>query len=251
MEEGNDARQSFCGEVDEDCSGRLNFVFPKDSQTFSLEATGRERTQQATDTTTHIVSIINGSCEWDADVILGELQFCYITGMVLGNIWCLEHWGHIVKMMFKAIDLTMDQPKFFKKFIEVVQAQLTYDGVGVVGSIFDHDNELADDLRIILTKFKSQVDEKLTKSLDGLTEDQGAFAETFKEFVEVLSKLGPGWDIGSNYLRSGRYQMEDGEYVDAELTELQEEDERGEYAPAVVELDEDGREAGLVRFDDE
>lgn len=43
-------------------------------------------------------------------------------------------------------------------------------------------------------------------------------------------------------------RLEDGEWVDAELKDFQEEDERGEWAPAVVELDEDGREKGLMRF---
>lgn len=40
-------------------------------------------------------------------------------------------------------------------------------------------------------------------------------------------------------------QLEDGETIDASLTEFEAEDERGEFAPQVVELDEHGREIGL------
>jgi len=43
-------------------------------------------------------------------------------------------------------------------------------------------------------------------------------------------------------------RLEDGEFVDAEVEDFQEEDERGEWAPAVVDLDENGRERGLIRF---
>jgi hypothetical protein len=36
--------------------------------------------------------------------------------------------------------------------------------------------------------------------------------------------------------------------VDAELKDFEAEDERGEYAPVVVDMDEDGRERDLIRF---
>ena len=36
--------------------------------------------------------------------------------------------------------------------------------------------------------------------------------------------------------------------VDAELKDFEAEDERGEYAPVVVEMDEDGRERDLIRL---
>lgn len=226
----------------------MDFIFPKDTKTFSREAIGRERTNQVMDSTTHITSIINNKCtSKDSDEIVGELQFCYITGMVLGNISCLEQWSHIVKLVFRAFQLTLDRPRFFTKFIEAIQSQFMYDGIGIDGSVFDHDNNLAQDLKLILAKFKSQIND-LFKSQQVLTEDQKALAKTFDKFEQFLLKFRGGWDIRQNYLRSGRYQMEDGEFVDAEMTELQAEDERGEFAPAIVELDENGRETGLIRF---
>jgi A1 cistron-splicing factor AAR2 len=76
----------------------LRFVFPKSTRTFSDDSSGRDRTEQALDTSSHIVAIIHDQCSYeDSDEIIGELQFCYITGMLLGNLACMEHWAHVVK----------------------------------------------------------------------------------------------------------------------------------------------------------
>jgi A1 cistron-splicing factor AAR2 len=44
--------------------------------------------------------------------------------------------------------------------------------------------------------------------------------------------------------------LEDGEEIEVEMGELEAEDERGEYAPEVVELDERGNQRGLVSWSD-
>lgn len=225
----------------------LNFFFPSDNRTFSREAVGRDRTNQVMDSSTHLISIIQNECNGDADEIVGEIQFCYLMGMILGNISCLMHWQHVVKIIFKAPQLTLDNPTFFQKFIDTIRTQLTYDNVGIDGSIFDHDNELHRVLRPIIAKFKARFEE-LYKSQDSLTDDQKGFQDAFKKFEEFMKTFEGGWDLSLDYLRVGRWQLEDGEFVEAELSEFQDEDERGEYAPAVVELDEDGRESGLIRF---
>lgn len=65
----------------------LNFVFPKDSRTYASGVYGRERTDQAMDTSSHILAIISGNCSnEDWDEIIGEIQFAYLTGMLLGNL---------------------------------------------------------------------------------------------------------------------------------------------------------------------
>jgi A1 cistron-splicing factor AAR2 len=77
----------------------MRFVFPKSTRFFADESTGRDRTEQALDSTAHILAIIQDNCSFeDSDEIIGELQFCYLTGMHLGNIACMEHWAHIVKV---------------------------------------------------------------------------------------------------------------------------------------------------------
>ncbi|KAG4419466.1 hypothetical protein IFR04_007423 [Cadophora malorum] len=225
----------------------LDFVFPKDGRTFSTSSVGRERTEQALDTSAHIIAIITGHCTHeDSDEIVGELQFCYLTGLMLGNIACIEHWAHIVKVMFRAFRLVMDLPALFRKFIQAVHAQFIYDGVGIEGSILDADGGLEDELKNLLTVFKSRLDEQLLQAQTRLTPEQKSVGDAFAEFESFLWRWRGGWDLRGNYVRSGQVQLEDGEYVDAELKDFEAEDERGEFAPAVVQLDDDGREIGLI-----
>jgi A1 cistron-splicing factor AAR2 len=181
----------------------LNFTFPKDLRTFSSTSFGRERTEQAMDTSSHVLAIITGSCTYeDSDEIIGELQFCYITGMLLGNITCMEHWAHVVKVLFKAFRLALDCPQFFRKVIEAVHTQFIYDEEGLEGSILDHDPSLSDDLRIILTTFKSRLNEQLLAQRGDLTPEQSDVGKAFEELESWLWKW--GWDLRGNYVRSGK-----------------------------------------------
>jgi len=66
----------------------VDFLFPKSQYTFSTTSVGRERTEQAMDTSGHIMAIISNCSYEDHDEIIGELQFCYVTGMILGNVAC-------------------------------------------------------------------------------------------------------------------------------------------------------------------
>ncbi|CZT46325.1 uncharacterized protein RSE6_06737 [Rhynchosporium secalis] len=240
----------------------LDFVFPKHGRTFSASSHGRDRTEQAMDTSAHIAGVITGSCTHeDTDEIIGELQFCFLTGMMLGNIACMEQWAHVVKVMFRAFKIVMDLPSLFRKFIQAVHAQFLYDGIGIEGSIFDADSSLEHDLKNILIVFKSRLDEQLLQAQTLLTPEQKSVGDAFAEFESFLWKWRGGWDLRGNYVKSGQIQLEDGEFVHAEMRDFEAEDERGddddklippssptEFAPAVVQLDDDGREIGLVSF---
>ena len=225
----------------------LSFAFPRTGMTFSLQVIGRARTEQALDTSSHVLSIIHEKCTYgDSDEVIGELQFCYVTGVLLGNMTCQEQWAHVVKVMFKAFQLAMNEPEFFQKVVETFHSQLIYDEEGIEGSIFDHDASLEDELKIILTTFKSRLIEQLLAKGSDLTEQQNEVGKAFESLESWLWKW--GWDLRGNYVRSGKIQLEDGEIVDAELKEFEAEDERGEHAPVIVDLDEDGYEMGLIRW---
>lgn len=43
------------------------------------------------DASAYILSIMEDTDE-TGDVIVGELQFAYLTGMLVGNIRCMEQW---------------------------------------------------------------------------------------------------------------------------------------------------------------
>jgi A1 cistron-splicing factor AAR2 len=227
--------------------GKFTFLFPRSKRTFDRDIIGRARTEAALDQTSHITAVIEDRCSFqDSDEIIGELQFCYITGMMLGNLDCMEQWGHVLKILFKAYHLAMENPTFVKKLIEAFLAQLVYDDAGFEGSIFDHDDHLRSDLKIILTIFKSRLNEQLLDRGKLLTPEQEAVGKAFEDLETFLWKW--DWDLRGNYVKSGLVTLEDGEQVMGEMIDFEAEDERGEYAPVMVELDEDGREKGLVSW---
>lgn len=224
---------------------KLGFIFPAGSKTYSETVVGRARSEQAMDSSSHVRGIIAENCTADGpDDVLGELQFCYLTGVLLSNICCMEQWGHMIKVLFKAFKFAVEEAHFFTKFVEVFQAQLVYDDEYLQGSIFDHSNHLQDELKVELTIFKSRLTEQLSAKPDSLSREENELKAAFGRLESWLSKW--GWDLGGNYLRVGKIQLEDGEYVDAEMEDLEAEDERGEYAPVMVELDEGGREKGTI-----
>lgn len=224
---------------------KLGFIFPAGSKTYSETAVGRARSEQAMDSSSHVRGIIADNCTSDGpDDVLGELQFCYLTGVLLGNMCCMEQWGHVVKILFKAFRFAVEEAHFFAKVIEVFRAQLVYDDEYLQGSIFDHSHHLQDELKVELTIFKSRLTEQLSAKPTGLSKEENELKAAFGRLETWLSKW--GWDLGGNYLRVGKIQLEDGEYVDAEMEDLEAEDERGEYAPVMVELDEGGREKGTI-----
>lgn len=225
----------------------LTFIFSPGSRTFSSTAVGRARSEQAMDTTSYIRTLVADRCTLGGqDEVIGELQFCYLTGMLLGNIRCMEQWAYIVKLLFKAFRLAAEEPLFFTKIIEAFHAQLIYDDEYLEGSILDHDDNLQNELTAVLTIFKSRLTEQLLGKGDALSKQEIELGETFERLEAWLWKW--GWDLRGNYVRAGKIQLEDGEYVDAEMEDFEDEDERGEYAPVIVELEEDGREKGMVRW---
>ncbi len=140
----------------------LKFAFPRNGVTYSREAVGRARTEQALDTSVHIFHVIRDKCTFeDADEVIGELQFSYLTGVLLGNIECQEQWAHLIKVFFKAFRLVMDMPAFFRKIIEAVHAQLIFDEEGIEGSIFDNLYMQQEEFKTVLTVFKSRLNEML------------------------------------------------------------------------------------------
>lgn len=225
----------------------LTFIFPCTGVVYSKGVVGRPRSEQALDSSEYIMAVINDRCTYqDPDDVIGELQFTYITGVLLGNIACQEQWAQIVKIIFKAFRLAINMPVFFRKLIETVHAQLIYDEEGIEGSIFDHDDYLQDELKCLLTVFKSRLNEQLLERGANLTTDQSSVGKAFEELESWLWRW--DWDLRGNYLRAGKLQVEHGEIMDAELEDFEAEDERGEYAPVVVDLEEDGREKGLIRW---
>lgn len=232
-------------------SRELKFSFVQQARTFSLESIGAERSLEATDSTPYLMSLIdNSNNDLADDDLVGELQFCYIVGMHLGNDACIQQWWYMVlKLIIKAYLLPIRKPLLAASILRALTAQLTYGTDWLDGSILDYAETNCRELRLGLTIYKRRLEESLQgPGASSLSPDHVAVGAAFSRLETVLSDQ--GWDVTGQYLRKGTIMMEDGEQVELEMSELEAEDERGEWAPEVVELDEHGRQRDLVSWSD-
>jgi A1 cistron-splicing factor AAR2 len=231
----------------------LNFTFSQAAKTFNLESVGAARTEQANDATGYIISLLDASGVSEDDVV-GELQFAFIAGMHLGNESCVQQWWHmLLRLILRAQNLTLQRPRLSRLLLQTITAQLVYNDRYLDGSILDYGPSslsssvsAKDDLRLALIVYKRRLNELLLALHTRATEPQVAVGKAFSELEAWVWKL--GWDIRGDYLRSGRVVLEDGESVEVDMDELLGEDERGEYAAVVVDLDEEGRQKDLVSW---
>lgn len=224
----------------------FTFLFPTHYRDHLKEHQGRFRTEAAMDNTVYIHHIIdNYSPTHSYDDILGEMQFCYATGMSLTNMACVDHWTHIVKTIFGAFRIIVENPTFMRKFIGTVHAQFIWNN-WFSDSIMSFNEDLVKELKIILTTFKARMNEYLLGLGTRITDEQEAVGKSFEDLESWLWKW--GWDLRGNYVRSGFHQTEEGDTFAVELTDFEAEDERGEYAPVIMDLDDKGRDRGSIRL---
>ncbi|KAI0435210.1 A1 cistron-splicing factor [Xylaria sp. FL1042] len=226
----------------------LRFTFPMNAPLVNPETTGAERTRQALDPTGWILDKLESpNSEHCPEDLIGEFQFTFIVGMHLGNFSCLEQWFFMAtRLIFRSYSLTVDRPQQARNLIQTFHAQLLYNERYLQADVLELMPEYAHKLRLALTTYKSRLDEKLKALGDLCTSDQQAVGMTFSSLESWLLRF--GWDLKGEYVRSGNVMLEDGEMVEAELSDFEDEDERGEFAPIVVEM-ENGTEAGLLSWD--
>ncbi|KAI1502331.1 A1 cistron-splicing factor [Biscogniauxia marginata] len=234
---------------------QFRFVFPMDVHLINPTAEGSERTRQALDPTSWILDKLEGSTSTSDtqsaadDELVGELQFAFLTGMHIGNFSCLEQWWFFAtRIVFRSYDLVTERPRLARHLIQTFHAQLVYNDRYLGGDVLEMMPENARRLQRAMVTYKARLDEKLLALGDRCDPDQHAVGVAFSSLEAWLWRL--GWDLRGEYVRSGNVMLEDGEVVQAELSDFEDEDERGEFAPVVVEVEEDGRETGLVSWDD-
>ncbi|KAJ8126722.1 hypothetical protein O1611_g6916 [Lasiodiplodia mahajangana] len=229
-------------------TSHLQFTFPMDVRLINPEARGAERTRQALDPTGWIIDKLeNPDSDYRLEDLAGELQFAFLVGMHLGNFSCLEQWFFLAtQLIFRSYGLAIDRPQQTRNLIQTFHAQLLYNDRYLQGDALELMPEHARKLRLALTTYKTHLDEKLLALSDLCTPDQHAVGMAFSSLESWLRQY--GWDLKGEYVRSGNIMLEDGEMVQAELSDFEDEDERGEFAPTVVEI-ENGREAGLLSWD--
>ncbi|KAI1426681.1 A1 cistron-splicing factor [Xylaria sp. FL1777] len=229
-------------------TSQLRFTFPMDARLINPEATGAERTRQALDPTGWIIDKLESpDGDHRPEDLIGEFQFAFIVGMHLGNFACLDQWFFLAtQLIFRSYGLTVDRPQQARELIQTFHAQLLYNERYLQGDVLELMSERARKLKLALITYKTRLDEKLEALGDLCTPEQQAVGIAFSSLESWLLRI--GWDLNGEYVRSGNVMLEDGEMVEAELSDFEDEDERGEFAPTVVEM-ENGTEAGLLSWD--
>ncbi|KAG5950534.1 hypothetical protein E4U53_004899 [Claviceps sorghi] len=228
---------------------QLKFTFDRTARLFSLESMGSERSLEAVDPTKYILSQIEDpSNDLVPEDLVGELQFSFIVGMLLGNDACLDQWWFMVlKLLVKSHLLVEKQPLLVAALWRALTAQITFGTKWLETTTLDPDEHRCRELRIALIIYKRRMEEFLQSDENLITPNHLAVSTAFSRLESGLTDL--GWDLTTDYVRQGKLMLEDGEEVELELSELDAEDERGEWAPEIVQLDEHGHQFGLVSWD--
>ncbi|KAG6025218.1 hypothetical protein E4U40_002782 [Claviceps sp. LM458 group G5] len=227
----------------------LKFTFERTTRMFSLESVGPARSLEAIDPTKYLLSQIEDpSNDLVYEDLIGELQFSFVIGMLLGNDACLDQWWFMVlKLLVKSHLLFKKQPILVAGLWRALTAQVTFGTKWLETTIMDPVEQRCRDLRISLIIYKRRMEEFLQSDENLISPSHLAVGTAFSRLESVLTEL--GWDLTTDYVRQGMLMLEDGEEVELELSELDAEEERGEWAPEIVKLDEQGREYGLVSWD--
>lgn len=259
-----DNRSSGDGPTITGINNNLNFLFTQDFHDLQVLDLGPTQSRVA-DTSLRVQSLLNASSTNPGPAteedILAELQFTFLTGTHLGNPACLEQWWNLVlKIVLRAYTLAGSRPRLSRGLLQTLHAQLFYaehyvgpsssqpgddEGAGQKGlssedrPIFEYKPQNKDKLYRGLVGYKRRLnDMALSGQLGYATAEQQLVRRTFEELESWLWRR--GWDLSGEQKierEMGGMRMDDSD---------EEEDEQ----PVVVELDEDGREVGLVSFRD-
>ena len=166
------------------------------------------------------------------DVILGQMEICFLMVLTLANYSCLEEWKRILALVLTCEKSIRGESEFFASFLKLLKQQLERTG-DVEGGLFDMSDDGGAFLKALLKGFKRTLGQIVES-----TGDEDGIEDVKEEFEEVENwvKDHYRWELGDEFVRSGMLELEDGEMVMMETKELEGEDESGEYAPVVVDL---------------
>ena len=240
----------------------LGFLGIDLSRTWREGAVGRERTEGARDRSWALGDLVarllrdgereavrdgEDGDEWGAEV-LGEMEVAFLMVLTLSNYSCLEEWKRILALVLTCRAAVPEREGFFVAFLELLLLQLKH-CADVEGGLFDmHDDGGGNFLRELLKGFRRGVDEVISSDVDDTGSDGGKNGQEVEEALEQVEawvKKEWGWEMGDDWLRKGGLVLEDGEWLEVETEEMLGEDERGEFAPTVVDLGEGNTEARL------
>lgn len=231
----------------------LTFSFSQLERTYSVTHTGSERTNEATDATHYILSALdNTDLGIDEGAIIGEFQFAYLAGAHLGNDACIQQWWHVLlKIFLRAYALPDRKPELAAALLRTLAAQINYGCDWLETPLLDDGDACSRSMRLALTTYKKRLEEVFVSAEKSATPQQLDAVTAFSKVEAAVSPAPLGWDLrGDNVVKKGLTMTEDGDWLELEMSELQDEDETGEYAPEIVDIDEEGRQKDLVSWRD-
>jgi A1 cistron-splicing factor AAR2 len=209
----------------------LNLLPINLKQTWDDGDIGTVRTERARDRSWYLSQLVQRLTEGHehhvaAREVLGEMQFCFLMVVVLANWSCLEGWKRILGVVCTCRQALEGAEAWFVEVLKVLKGQMER-VEDVEGGVFELREESASAwLRELLRRFRGNVEDVL---------GEGSKLEREMKALEEMMRDVYGWEVGKGVLKRGMVQLEDGEMVEVSLDEADEDEERGDWAPVVVE----------------
>ena len=201
-------------------------------RTWREGAVGRERTEGRLDRSWALGEVVGRYGGWDGEgggFLLGQMEVCFLMVLTVANWSCLEEWKRILGLVLTCKRAVREREGWFGEFVGGLRGQLER-CEDVEGGLFDMSDEGGGFLKGLLKGFKRTLGQVFE-------EGEGEDVKEEMEALEGFLRREYGWELGDEFLRRGMLQLDDGEMVEMEMGEMEGEDERGEYAPVVVDLD--------------
>lgn len=216
--------------------GELGVLGINLKRTWREGAIGRERTEAALDSSWALSDIVERwqlrdqqeEEEW-GDVVLGQMEACFLMVLTLANYSCMEEWKRCVGLVLTCKRAVRERQEWFATFLVLLRRQMER-CEDVEGGLFDLSDDGGAYLKGLLKRFQMTLGQVFGES-------EGEDVREAMEALEAFLKREYGWHLGDEYVRRGILELEDGEQIEMEMKEMEGEDERGEYAPVVVDLD--------------
>lgn len=199
-------------------------------RTWPLTAIGRERTEMARDRSWALGQVLGGNPE-----LLGEMEVAFVTCFCLGNFASASQWRKVVALVLTCRDAAVGEREgWFVEFLLVLRRQLEVLVEGEEGGFLGE--EVMGEVQKLLRGFGTMLREE--------EEEGSGWGRKIRVAFKTLAKWAEkrlDWVLDTrDILRRGTVQTEEGDMVEVEDEGLEEEEERGEYAPAIVEVTDSG-----------
>ena len=205
-------------------------------RTWREGAVGRERTEGAVDRSWALGDLdhrwrkLDSDGAW-GDALLGQMQICFLMVVTVVTYSCLEEWIRCLALTLTSKDAVFEHVAWYVAFLGLLTRQLKR-CEDVEGGLFAMSDEGGGLLKKWLRAFKRTVDQFEDKHIKTKLQDA-------METLEGELKRQFDWELSDDFVRKGQVQLEDGEFVEMKFDGMDAEDEEGEYAPVIVNLNEE------------